>query len=75
MNDFFVRSRRDRAAKQDCALVYRASEAAKSGLSYSLTPAGDALLDSQISYALTPLAEAALVEWEAARASRPHGAR
>ncbi len=65
MNDFFVRSRRDRAAKQDRALVCRASE---SVARYSLTPAGEAVLDAQISFALTPIAEAALREWEAARA-------
>ncbi len=59
-NDFFVRSRRDRAARQDAAIVYQPKpEAPAKCIRYALTPAGEALLK----------------EWEAARVSRLGEAR
>jgi hypothetical protein len=53
-NDFFVRARRGRAARQDAAIVFRpAPEEPPQCIRYALTPAGEALLR----------------EWEASRAS------
>ena len=44
-NDFFVRSRRDRAARQDAGIVYQPKpEALAKCICYALAPAGEALL-------------------------------
>ena len=56
MNDFFVPSRRGRAAKQDAIFRFKA------------IPREDP--STQVRYALTPAGEAVLKECEAARVSR-----